>query len=233
MFSHKIAPSAQKTNIALHQGTFSPHLNILGNPLNFALNTKAAKFVFHKDQLGKLGKFILIPTDTTKKLDFTIKGLKDWSAAVGLHSLGFVCRMDPWELVSPEESSDVPASTKDIVDWRSKWVDDPKHADPKARGYKGVMADLVAYLISFTDAFEELKTPHGVVCKSTMGVSMKHLPDNPGQMVLGEDDNSPILALTLEISMQPEGRTGTAVLVEDARGLVENAIDISETLRRL
>ncbi|KAH8742669.1 hypothetical protein F5883DRAFT_668141, partial [Diaporthe sp. PMI_573] len=45
-------------------GTFNPNLNILGNPYHFALNTKAAEYVFrHQDRLGK---FTLIPTDTAK-----------------------------------------------------------------------------------------------------------------------------------------------------------------------
>lgn len=224
MFSShsQIAPNISKTNVVSLQGTFNSKLNILGNPLNFALNTKAAEFVFHKDQIGKLAKFILIPTDTTKRLDFTIRGLTEWSAAVGLHSLGFVCRMDPWELISPEEQDGVPASTEDIIAWRSKWVDDPKYADPKTRGYKGVMADLVAFLISFTNAFDELKTPQGVVRKSTVGVAMKQPIDGSNQMVLVEDLESPILALKLGISMIPEGQE--AVLVEDTRGLVESAI---------
>ncbi|KAH8756065.1 hypothetical protein F5883DRAFT_686220, partial [Diaporthe sp. PMI_573] len=54
-------------------GTFNSKLNILGNPYNFALNTKAAEYVF--ENRDKLGKFTLIPTDTTKKLEWTVQGL--------------------------------------------------------------------------------------------------------------------------------------------------------------
>lgn len=169
----------------------------------------------------------MIPTDTTKKLDFTIKGLKEWSPAVGLHSLGFVCRMDPWELISPEEQDDVPASTEEIVAWRSKWVDEPKYSDPKAKGYKGVMADLVAYLISFTDAFDKLKTPQGdnIVEKGFVGVTMKQPIDGSNQMVLEKDLESPILALVLEILVPPAVQD--PLLLEDTRGLVEDANDTS------
>lgn len=211
------------TDTVLPQGTFDSKLNILGNPLNFALNSGAAKFVFDKDQVGKLAKFVLIPTDTTKKFEFTVKGLTEFSPAVGLHSLGFFSRMDPWELMSPEESEDSPASTEDLVAWRSKRVDDPEYTDLKAKkGYKGVMADLVAYLISFTDAFDDFKTPQGDVRKVVKGVVIKQPIDGSEQMVLDINTDSPIQALMLEF---PKGQE--AVLVKDTLGLAEAAIGSS------
>lgn len=166
---------------------------------------------------------MLIPTDTTKKLEFTVKGLTEFSPAVGLHSLGFFSRMDPWEVMSPEEPDDSHASTEDLIAWRSKKVDDPEYANPKAKkGYKGVMADLVAYLISFTDAFDGLETPQGVVRKRVQGVVMKQPIDGSNQMVLDEDAESPIQALMLEIPKLPEGQD--AVLVKDTLALAEAAI---------
>lgn len=204
------------------QGTFNSKLNILGNPLNFALNFKAADFVFQKQQIGKLAKFVLVPTDTTKRLEFTLKGLKEWSPAVGLHSLGFVSRIDPWDFITQEERDGTPLSTEDLIAKRSEWVDDPKYADPSAKSYKGVMADLVAFLISFTNAFDEFKTPHGVVQKTSIGVAMKQPFDGSNQMVLVEDSTSPIQALKLEASGLPDGQD--AVLVEDTRDLVETAL---------
>lgn len=163
---------------------------------------------------------MLIPTDTTKKLEFTIKGLKEWSSAVGLHSLGFVCRMDPWDLISSEEREGPPATTADLVAWRSAWVDDMKYADPTAKGYKGVMADLVAFLISFTDAFDKLETPLGLVSKYEEGVVMNKV-DKGHQMVLKKENDSPIRALMLRLPEMPKGQD--AVLVQHTKDLAEKS----------
>lgn len=193
----------------------------MGNPLNFALNTKAAEFVFHQDQIGKLANFTLIPTDTTKKLEFTTIGLKEWSPAIGLHTLGFYGRMDPWELVSDREKEDTSASTENIVAWRAEKVHDKDFADPTFKGYKAVMADLVAFLISFTDAFDNHKTPQGIVRKSNIGVRIASKKSIQGsdQMVLERDETSPIRALMIDIPSEL-----SAVLIEDVQNLVTPAL---------
>lgn len=130
--------------------------------------------------------------------------------------------MDPWELISPKEQDGIPAaSTEDLVAWRSEWVNDPKYADPKFKGYKAVMADLVAYLISFTDAFDALKTPQGVVRRFEIGVAMKQPIAGSNQMVLETDTDSPIRAMMLELPKLPEGLEN--VIVEDTLGLLEGA----------
>lgn len=130
--------------------------------------------------------------------------------------------MDPWELISPKEQDGVPAaSTEDLVAWRSEWVSDAKYADPKFKGYKAIMADLVAYLISFTDAFDALKTPQGVVSKFEIGVAMKQPIAGSNQMVLETDTESPIRAMMLELPKMPEGQDN--VTVEDTLGLLERA----------
>lgn len=165
----------------------------------------------------------MIPTDTTKKLEFTAKGLRDWSAAIGLHSLGFYGRMDPWDLISPKEQHDPSASTENLVAWRSEWVNDPKYADPAFKGSKAVLADLVAYLVSFTTAFDDFKTPQGSIRKSEVGVAMRQPIEGSNQMVLELDDDSPIRAMILDIS-----GTGASdrenLLVENISSVIEAAI---------
>ena len=91
---------AKKVRYLQQGGAFNPKLNILGNPYNFALNTKAAEYVFrHQDRLGK---FTLIPTDTAKKLEWTAQGLAKFSPATAVRSLAFHGLYDPWELISLE-----------------------------------------------------------------------------------------------------------------------------------
>ncbi|PSS00887.1 hypothetical protein BD289DRAFT_501132 [Coniella lustricola] len=211
---------AHKIHYFQQGGTFKSELNILGNPLNFALNTKAAQFVFHENQIGKLANFTLIPTDTTKKLEFTTIGLKEWSPYIGLHTLCFYGRMDPLVLISDEEKQETSASTENLVAWRAEKVHNTDYADPNFKGYKAVMADLVAFLISFTDAFDDRKTPQGIVRKSNIGVKIALRKSSQGsdQMILEHDENSPIRALMLDIS------SGSSVaLIEDTRSLIANA----------
>ncbi|KAF3769694.1 hypothetical protein M406DRAFT_348841 [Cryphonectria parasitica EP155] len=218
---------AKRVHYYQQGGTFNSKLNILGNPLNFALNTKAAEFVFHKDQMSKLANFTLVPTDTTKKLEFTVKGLKEWSAAIGLHSLGFYGRMDPWELISEKEREKkerqhVCASTQELIDWRSELVYKKEYDDPTRKGYKAVMADLVAFLISFTDAFNEYRT----LQKVEMRVVMEHVHDgDKSTMVLKSDASSPIKALLLEFTEKP-GQD--ALIVTDTATVVQSAIARSD-----
>lgn len=197
------------------QGTFNPNLNILGNPLNFALNLDAANFVFkHADELSK---FRLIPTDTTKKLEYTLEGLTKWSAPIGLHSLGFYGKVDLWNLVTKEEGRNPSASTQDIIRWRSNLVfDDPDYTSPNFRAHKVVMADLSAYLISFTDAFKEYNTSHGVVRSRECGVIS--ITDGK-KMKLKPDEASSIKALLLDLP-----KDLNIVLVEDTLALINDTI---------
>lgn len=166
----------------------------------------------------KLSKLRLIPTDTTKKVEFTLKGLTNWSAPVGLHSLGFYGKVDIWDLIAPEEEQYPSASTKDIIRWRSRLVfNSPEYADPSFRAYRIVMADLLAYILSFTDAFKEYKTPQGVVSTHEMGVRSTKVGK---QMILKEDETSPVKALMLVL---PEGQK--TILVEDTLDLINSTIE--------
>lgn len=197
----------------------------MGNPLNFALNTKAAEYVFHEDQKGKVGKLVLISTDTTKQVEFTAKGLAKFHPAVGIRAMGFFGRLDPWDLISPKERDAVSATSKEYIAWRAEWAEHSEYADPKFKGYKAVMADLVAFLICFTDAFDEYKTPHGTVRKSITKVAMTHVPGNTPErnsMVLKEDPTGTIESMMLEITDLPDGQA--SVLIDDTLGLAEKTM---------
>ncbi|KAJ4391682.1 hypothetical protein N0V93_005301 [Gnomoniopsis smithogilvyi] len=198
-------------------GTFNPKLNILGNPLNFALNLDAAEFVFKNAE--RLAKFRLIPTDTTKKLEYSLQGLTKWSAPIGLHSLGFYGKVDIWDLKdrTPEEQHPS-ASTQDIIRWRSNLIfNDSEYTDPSFRAYKVVMADLSAYLISFTDAFKEYKCLQGVLKSYELGVKST---TNGNKMKLEVDEDSSVKALMLTL---PQGQD--VILVEDTLNLINTAIE--------
>ncbi|KUI55608.1 hypothetical protein VP1G_02893 [Cytospora mali] len=208
-------------------GTFDSKLNILGNPYNFALNTKAAEYVFrHYDRLAS---FKLIPTDTTKKIEWTIQGLAQISPAVGVRSLAFHGRYDPWDMIAEEEKKTPMEKTEDFMALRSKWVSDSKYSTPESKGYKAVMADLTAFLAAFTEAFKEYKTKgDGVVKQDSISVTME-MEDNKqrvlqevkiNQSALQEVVQKPTIeCLVLKLPPKQE-----AVLVEDALDLVKSAL---------
>lgn len=199
-------------------GTFNSKLNILGNPYNFALNTEAAEFVFqHQD---KLGKFTLIPTDTTKKIEWTIAGLAKLSPAVGVRSLAFHGRYDPWEMMSSKEHEGGPHTTQEFLSWRAEWASTPQYSDPHGKGYKAVMADLTAFLASFTQVFKDFPTRQGSLKQTTIRVAMDQTIPGSNQMVLRKDERSKIECLIFETR---EGQD--AVLVEDALALLETALN--------
>lgn len=208
---------AKKVRYFQQGGTFNSKLNILGNPYNFALNTKAAEYVFeHQD---KLGKFTLIPTDTTKRVEWTVQGLAKISPAVGVRSLAFHGRYDPWEMISAKERDGKPHSTQEFLAWRAEWADDPKYTDPNSKGYKAVMADLTAFLAAFTDTFKEYD--QGSLKQISVKVAMEQTIPDSNQMVLREDPASKIECLMFESG---QGAQET-VLVKDALGLLQKALN--------
>lgn len=199
-------------------GTFNSKLNILGNPYNFALNTGAAEYVFKESK--KLAKFTLIPTDTTKKLEWTVKGLAKLSPAVGVRSLAFHGRFDPWEMMAEKERDGASNSTQEFLAWRSEWASDPQYSTPSSKGYKAVMADLTAFLAAFTEVFSEYQTKQGTLKQTSIRVAMEQTIPGSNQMVLREDSASKIECLVFKL---PEGQD--AVLVEDAPRLLEIALE--------
>jgi hypothetical protein len=209
---------AKKVRYFQQGGTFNSKLNILGNPYNFALNTKAAEYVF--DNRDKLGKFTLIPTDTTKKLEWTIQGLAKLSPAVGVRSLAFHGRYDPWEMISTKESDGAPHTTQEFLAWRAEWASDPRYSSPDSKGYKAVMADLTAFLAAFTDVFRDFHTRRGSLKQTSIKVTMEQTIPDSNQMVLREDQTSKIECLMFT----PGQETQDALLVEDALELLEDAL---------
>lgn len=220
----------KKINYYQQGGTFNPHLNILGNPYNFALNTKAAEYVFKHSK--RLASFVLIPTDTTKKLEWTVQGLARLSPAVGVRSLAFHGRYDPWQMISEAESSHGPTKTDEFMAWRAQWANNSKYSEPSSKGYKAVMADLTAFLAAFTDAFGSFKTKEGITTLYSIRVAMEQSIPDSKQMVLRkamDQEESAIQCLMLKLPHLPPGQD--AVLVEDALGLVESALQtIRQTL---
>ncbi|POS76840.1 hypothetical protein DHEL01_v204771 [Diaporthe helianthi] len=208
---------AKKVRYFQQGGTFNSKLNILGNPYNFALNTKAAEFVFENQD--KLGQFTLIPTDTTKRVEWTVQGLAKISPAVGVRSLAFHGRYDPWQMVSSKERDGKPHSTQEFLAWRAEWADDPQYTDPKSKGYKAVMADLTAFLAAFTDVFKEYD--HGTLKQTSVKVAMEQTIPGSNQMVLREDPASKIECLMFESGQG----TQETVLVKDAVALLQKALN--------
>lgn len=208
---------AKKVRYFQQGGTFNSKLNILGNPYNFALNTKAAEYVFrHQD---KLGQFTLIPTDTTKRVEWTVQGLAKISPAVGVRSLAFHGRYDPWMMISSKERDGKPHSTQEFLAWRAEWADDPLYTDPNSKGYKAVMADLTAFLAAFTDAFKEYD--QGTLKQASIKVTMEQTIPGSNQMVLREDPASKIECLVFESGHG----TQETVLVKDALDLLQKALN--------
>lgn len=199
-------------------GTFDSTLNILGNPYNFALNTKAAKYILC-DHHDKLAKLTLIPTDTTKKVEWTARGLAKLSPAVGVRSLAFHGRYDPWDMISPKEIASGSTKTDEFMAWRSEWVDDPKYSPPE-RGCKAVMADLTAFLAAFTRAFDKFDTGQGFLERYSVKVSIKKAEGDSTQMILKEDKDSSIQCLMLKF---PRGQE-TVLMDDGALALVESAL---------
>jgi hypothetical protein len=157
----------------------------VGGPRVFAverrrtlLNTKAAEYVFqHQD---KLGRFTLIPTDTTKKLEWTVQGLAKLSPAVGVRSLTFHGRYDPWEMISVKENDGAPHSTQEFLAWRAEWGSDPRYSSPDSKGYKAVMADLTGFLAAFTEVFKDFHTIWGSLKQTSIKVAMEQtISDKP------------------------------------------------------
>lgn len=203
------------------QGTFDSKLNILGNPLNFALNTTASKYVFDSAQKGKLGKLVLVSTTTTQKLEFTARGLTELHPAVGVRAVGFFGRLDPWALISPDEicegdENDPGVQSEDFLRLRAKNARETFCADDTFKGNKAVMADLVAFLTCFTSVFDDYKG------KVKGGVEKVAMDQGPGSMVMKLDPEGPIDSMMLELSDLPEGQK--ALLVDDALSLAEEAM---------
>lgn len=190
----------------------------MGNPLNFALNTKAAEYVFADEQKGKVGKLVLVSTTTTQQLEFTAKGLTELHPAVGVRAVGFFGRLDPWALQSPEEKDrEAPGTTEELMSLRAEHVRNTFCADDTFKGKKAVMADLVAFLICFTNIFDDYK---GKVRKYVTNVTMTQ---GQGSMVLEESPDGPIQSMMLKLSDDiPDGPK--PVLVEDSLALAEEAM---------
>lgn len=205
-------------------GTSDSNLNILGNPYNFALNAKAAKYILC-DNYDKLAKLTLIPTDTTKKVEWTVSGLAKLSPAVGVRSLAFHGRYDPWDMISPKERSSGSTKTDEFMAWRSEWVDDPKYKI--ARSYKAVMADLTAFLVAFTPAFDKFETEQGVLERYSVKVVIKAKEDST-QMTWERNDQSSIQCLMLGFpsGTSPDTPAGqeTVLVDQNALAIVESAL---------
>lgn len=202
-------------------GTSDSTLNILGNPYNFALNTKAAKYILC-DNHDKLAKLTLIPTDTTKKVEWTAQGLAKLSPAVGVRSLAFHGRYDPWDMISPKEITSRSTKTDEFMAWRSEWVDDPKYLPPK-RGHKAVMADLTAFLVAFTRAFDKFDTGQGILERYSVKVSIKAKEDIT-QMTWENNDQSSIQCLMLQFPPNTHPEKEIVLVENNALALVESAL---------
>lgn len=110
------------------QGTYNPTLNLLDNSFNIELNPKAAKFVF--SNFRQLSSLTLIPTDTTKQIEYSLIGLQDLSPSIAKSALAFNCHVDTMELTT---------SAISVKDFPQKKV---------------ILADLTAYLLAFTPFFK-------------------------------------------------------------------------------
>lgn len=149
----------------------------------------------------KFAKFVLIPTDTTKKVEYDLKNLQQLSSTVAYRSIAFHLRIDPINLVSPNESYDGQDGFDPEAFIKHRATDFEGYADKKV-----VLADLTAFLLSFTDAFGGFRSRVGAI-DSRRG-------NNKDQMVLTRDDKSTIEVLTLDVlenAVTVIGRTGDFV----------------------
>lgn len=243
--------TTKKLTESLQKGTSDPKLNILGNPLNFALNYKAARYILTEDKnYNKLRSFTLIPTDTTKKILFTLHGLNKWSPEVGVHSLAFCGRADPWTWITEKERDVQEPSTEQLVKWRSELVSKDTYAwwppcsgdatyKPPNKASAVIMADFLAFLLSFTDAFDDISLPEGKVEKFIKRVSIELEQPPKGSMRTNEaiilkpnDAQDGVQALMLEVPKpvlpKMKKRDPDAVpVVRDTSELVEKAIETS------
>lgn len=199
----------------------------MGNPLNFALNTKAAQYVF--DNAGKLGKFVLIPTTTTKMLKFTARGLTKLHSGVGVRTVGFSGRLDPWELICPKEEEEerkgASVTSEQFLSWRAEHARTTICEQDSFKGKEVFMADLVAFLICLTRIFDGDNFVFGEanlkLRKEECQVSLA--PEEGEGMVLEKNDSGFIKAMLLE---RLDG-SDDPVVVDDVVSMVEEAMKMA------
>lgn len=193
----------------------------MGIPLNFALNTKAAQYVF--DNAGKLGKYVLIPTTTTKKLMFTSKGLTKLHPAVGVRTVGFSGRLDPWELICPKEEEEIKGASvasEQFLPWRAEHARSTICEQDSFKGKKVFMADLVAFLICFTRIFDGDNFVFGEANLKLRKEECRVSLDKNGDMTLKRNDSGLITAMMLE---RLDG-SDDPVIVDDVVSMVKEAM---------
>lgn len=210
------------------------------------MNYKAARYIFtENNNFSKFRRFTLIPTDTTKKIEFAMHGLNKWSPAIGVHSLAFVGRADPWDLIRPEERGRQDPTAEELIAWRAESVNDDKYrwwpSRPDDETYvaphkasKAVMADLLAFLVSFTSAFDEIPIPDGTVKRYVKGVGIRLDEPPKGSarkeqaiiLDLDKDQEGPFMdALMLDVPAFPK-----VPVVTDTLKMVEKAIETADTI---
>jgi hypothetical protein len=125
------------------------------------LNPGAAKFVF--SNYRELSNLTLIPTDTTKKVEYSLVGLRDLSPSIARRSLAFNCRVEAMRLITGVIS-----------------VDDFPHK-------KIILPDLTAFSFAFTEVFENsilefvnVVDVEGqlILISANSGISVFKLPQN-------------------------------------------------------
>lgn len=155
-------------------------------------------------------------------LKFNVGDLTKWSAAVGLHALGYASRKDSWELIAADESDDADANTKSVITTRSQQVfHDPAYAGSKLDDFQ---ADLLANLLAFTDAFEGYQTTSGALSTSEERVDMtEQIVKGKPQMILKKSAPESTSAIK-SLKLTGDWKLNEAPVVQDTERLVERAI---------
>jgi hypothetical protein len=110
------------------QGTSDISLNQLDNQYNIALNPGAAKFVF--SNYKEVSNLTLIPTDTTKRVRYSLIGLPSLSPFIARRCLAFNCHIEAMRLAT---------GTVSVAEYPDEKV---------------ALPDLTAFLFAFTEGFE-------------------------------------------------------------------------------
>lgn len=157
-------------------------------------------------------------------LKFNVGDLTKWSPSVGLHALGFASRKDIWNLIAPEESEDADTNTGSVIKARSQQVfDNPAYEGSKLDGFQ---ADLLAYLLAFTDVFQGYQTTGGALSTSEEDVDMTQpLVKGKPQMILKMKSPESTSAIRV-LMLTGDWKLSDAPVLQDTENLVDQAMNM-------
>ncbi|KAI1744680.1 hypothetical protein F4680DRAFT_233395 [Xylaria scruposa] len=174
--------AASNIQCYMQAGAFDVSKLLFHNQFNIALNLDAAKFVF--SNAPAFSRFVIIPSETTKRIKYVLSGLSYGSSSLGKRCLGFNCRVDPIKLATEDVT---------VHDFHDK-------------SYP--MPDLTALLCAFQDGFADSTSTYASLVdnggsltlrRENSGISVYEIDED---RVLGKREIQDILS-TLVLDGQP------------------------------